>query len=155
SFFGPAPSADPESASSKSVQENLTKEDHVIEQMIQCWRAGERVVAEEILNRHPDLWNKPDEALETIYDEICLLHDFSQPASVEQFLERFRQWSAQIHVLFECHKFLGSEQSSLRFPQIGECFGDFRLQRELGRGATGRVFLATQASLAGRPMVLK
>ena len=36
----------------------------------------------------------------------------------------------------------------------GEIFG-FQLVRELGRGAFGRVFLATQPELAGRPIALK
>ena len=40
-------------------------------------------------------------------------------------------------------------------PGPGEMFAGFRLVRELGRGAFGRVFLAEQASLADRPVALK
>jgi serine/threonine protein kinase len=40
-------------------------------------------------------------------------------------------------------------------PRTGQVFGEFRLGRELGRGAFGRVFLARQGSLAGRRVVLK
>lgn len=39
--------------------------------------------------------------------------------------------------------------------QEGESFGGFRLRRELGRGSFGRVFLAEQAGLANRSVVLK
>jgi serine/threonine protein kinase/tetratricopeptide (TPR) repeat protein len=42
-----------------------------------------------------------------------------------------------------------------RLPSVGEELFGFRLQRELGRGAFARVFLATQADLASRPVVLK
>ncbi len=41
------------------------------------------------------------------------------------------------------------------FPREGEVLAGFRLVRELGRGAAGRVFLAVQPSLADRPVVLK
>ena len=40
-------------------------------------------------------------------------------------------------------------------PKAGDEFVGFRLVRELGRGAFGRVFLATQSELAGRPVALK
>jgi serine/threonine protein kinase/Flp pilus assembly protein TadD len=40
-------------------------------------------------------------------------------------------------------------------PPLGETSLGFRLVRELGRGAFGRVYLAEQADLAGRPVALK
>jgi serine/threonine protein kinase/Tfp pilus assembly protein PilF len=43
----------------------------------------------------------------------------------------------------------------LGLPDVGDEIFGFRLQRELGRGAFARVFLATQKNLAGRPVVLK
>jgi len=43
----------------------------------------------------------------------------------------------------------------LEFPLAGEEFAGFRLGRELGRGAFGRVFLAHQHDLSDRPVVLK
>jgi eukaryotic-like serine/threonine-protein kinase len=45
--------------------------------------------------------------------------------------------------------------SYLRLPEIGEAVFGFQLRRELGRGAFARVFVANQADLAGRPVVLK
>ncbi len=38
---------------------------------------------------------------------------------------------------------------------VGQSLGEFHLLHELGRGACGRVFLATQRSLSDRPLVLK
>jgi serine/threonine protein kinase/Tfp pilus assembly protein PilF len=43
----------------------------------------------------------------------------------------------------------------LPLPQAGEPLFGFRLLRELGRGSFARVYLAEQADLAGRPVVLK
>jgi serine/threonine protein kinase/lipoprotein NlpI len=40
-------------------------------------------------------------------------------------------------------------------PRAGQTFLDFELIRELGRGVFGRVFLARQKELAGRPVALK
>jgi serine/threonine protein kinase/tetratricopeptide (TPR) repeat protein len=42
-----------------------------------------------------------------------------------------------------------------RLPEVGTEFLGFRLIRELGRGAFGRVYLAQQGALAGRPVALK
>src|SRR5262249_4609433 len=41
------------------------------------------------------------------------------------------------------------------YPAIGESVGDFRLLAKLGQGGHGCVFLATQISLADRPVVIK
>ncbi len=43
----------------------------------------------------------------------------------------------------------------LPLPETGDEIFGFRLRHELGRGAFARVFLAEQATLAGRPVVLK
>src|SRR4051794_1039335 len=45
--------------------------------------------------------------------------------------------------------------AAARLPAAGEEFAGFRLVRELGRGAFGRVFLAEQIDLSGRAVVLK
>ncbi len=41
------------------------------------------------------------------------------------------------------------------FPPVGGQFAGFHLEEEIGRGAFGRVYLARQADLSGRPVVLK
>ena len=43
----------------------------------------------------------------------------------------------------------------MTLPEAGGRFLDFQLRRELGRGAFGRVFLADQEHMAGRPVALK
>lgn len=45
--------------------------------------------------------------------------------------------------------------SEATFPPIGCTFIGFHIERELGRGAFGRVYLARQGDLAGRPVALK
>src|SRR5262249_55040943 len=43
----------------------------------------------------------------------------------------------------------------VNFPWPGNVFLGFHLERELGRGAFGRVYLARQGDLANRPVALK
>src|SRR5439155_24398757 len=116
---------------------------------------GERPLAEHYLDRCPDIWNKPDEALEIIYEEISLRHEHGEAAELHHFVARFPQWSSQLRLLVECHVLLRSGSDATAPPLGGEHCGEFRLLAELGHGANGRVLLATQTSLADRPMVLK
>ena len=74
---------------------------------------------------------------------------------LEQVLSRFPQWRPQLEVLFDCQRLLGPRRAAPQFPAAGESLGDFLLLAELGRGAQGPVFLASQLSLGDRPVVLK
>jgi serine/threonine protein kinase/Flp pilus assembly protein TadD len=123
--------------------------------MIQCWRQGERPLAEDFLSCHPQLWQHPEAAADLIYEELCLRQEHGLDVPAEQVLARFPQWRAQLEVLLDCQRLLGPLRAEPHFPAIGDALGDFLLVAELGRGAHGRVFLASQRSLGDRPVVLK
>jgi serine/threonine protein kinase/tetratricopeptide (TPR) repeat protein len=133
----------------ESLAANLAAE------MTRRWRAGERPLPEEYLNRHPELWDHPEAAADLIYEELCLREECGPDPSVEQVLERFPQWRPQLELLFDCQRLLGPRRPAPQFPAAGESLGDFLLLAELGRGVHGRVFLASQLSLGDRPVVLK
>src|SRR5262249_45906831 len=57
--------------------------------------------------------------------------------------------------LLACQRLLVDRPPAESFPAAGERLGAFRIVMQLGRGAHGRVFLATQPMLADRPIVLK
>jgi serine/threonine protein kinase/Tfp pilus assembly protein PilF len=124
-------------------------------EMVRRWGTGERPLAEEFLARHPGLWDHPEAAADLIYEEVCLRQEHGAEVPAEELLARFPQWRPQLEVLLECQRVLGAAPLAPRFPAAGESVGDFRLLAEIGRGAHGPVFLATQASLADRPVVLK
>src|SRR5262249_932873 len=126
----------------------------LVEEMVSCWQRGERPLVEDFLARHPELATQPEAAVELIYEELCLRREFGLQLRSVEMLARFPQWRPQLEALPECPRLL-EPGSMLRFPEVGEKVGEFRLVAELGHGAQGRVFLATQPALADRPVVLK
>src|SRR5439155_10702013 len=118
-------------------------------------RQGERPLTEDFLARQPELREHPEAAAELIYEELCLRQEYGPDMPVEQVLRRFPQWRPQLEVLLDCQRLLGPRGALPQFPAAGEALGDFLLLAELGRGAHGRVFLASQRPLGGRPVVLK
>jgi tetratricopeptide (TPR) repeat protein len=128
----------------------------LVEEMTTAWHQGRQPRAEEFLARHPDLFTAPAAAVQLIYEEICLREEAGQEQAAQEVAARFPQWRAELELLLDCHRLL--QQPALArpaFPEAGATLGDLRLVRELGRGAKGRVFLAVQPSLAGRPVVVK
>jgi eukaryotic-like serine/threonine-protein kinase len=129
--------------------------ERLAEEMRRRWQDGQRPRAEELLDRHPELWRRPEAAAELVYEEICLREEHGEAGASAAVLRRFPQWAAQLTVMLDCHKALGEGRVEPHFPDTGEALGDFVLVAELGRGSQGRVFLATQPALADRPVVLK
>jgi serine/threonine protein kinase/tetratricopeptide (TPR) repeat protein len=122
------------------------------DEMERRWQQGERPGASELLARHPELADDPDAVLDLLYQELRLRRRHGQEVPAEQVVARFPRHRDGAGSLLEWHPSLEGEPG---FPQAGEALGDFRLLEELGRGAQGRVFLATQPALADRPVVLK
>jgi tetratricopeptide (TPR) repeat protein len=127
----------------------------LVSEMIRRWRQGEHLLPEDFLARHPELWEHPEAVADLIYEELCLRQEYGPGVPLEQVLSRFPQWRPQLEVLFDCQRVLGPPRAAPQFPAAGESLGDFFLLAELGRGAQGRVFLASQLSLGDRPVVLK
>jgi serine/threonine protein kinase/Flp pilus assembly protein TadD len=128
----------------------------LVDEMVRRWRAGERPTAEEYLARHPELARQPETAIDLIYEEVCLRQDGGEEVDEEAVYRRFPQWRAQLEILLRCDQILAAASAiGPQYPEIGETVGEFYLLGELGRGARGRVYLASQTALADRPVVLK
>lgn len=142
----PRPAVSPQPAHSAVI-------DTLVDELIARWAKNDRVCAEELLNRRPELWNAPELAVELIYEEMCLRKERGEDDFAAQALKRFPQWRRQLQVMFECHRLLEAQEPN--FPAVGEIVVGYRLLKRLGSGAGGQVFLAEQESLADRPVVIK
>ncbi len=126
----------------------------ILERMAEQWRAGSGRPAELWLAEFPQLAEHPEDAVRVVYEEFCLREEHDEHPETEQYYRRFPQWRDQLAVVLQCHKLFG-EDDPPRFPEPGQCLGELRLISELGRGAVGRVFLATQPSLSDRLLAVK
>ena len=121
--------------------------------MAAAWDRGERVTASEILDHHPEI--DGEDAIRLIYEEVCLRRDAGLEVRTTEVVKRHPRWGEELRSLFDCDRLLRPSGAPVAFPEIGETIGSFRLLAELGRGASGRTFLATDPTLADRPVVLK
>jgi serine/threonine protein kinase/Tfp pilus assembly protein PilF len=148
----PAPKAMPPFPDSSPADE-LAGE--LAEQLAAAWRQGQHRPAEEFLALYPELADHPQAALRVVYEEVCLRQELGLEIRSEDIVSRFPRWQDELRVLLDCHRLFEPPPAVPAFPEAGNDWGDFQLVAELGRGARGRVFLATQPALADRPVVLK
>jgi serine/threonine protein kinase/tetratricopeptide (TPR) repeat protein len=142
-------------SSASSFQNNQQLVEQLIEEMAAAWKKGQQPRAEEFLHRYGELGKDPEAAVHLIYEEICLRQEQGQEVTAAEIARRFPQWQEKLSSLLSFHHLLRDQPGVPEFPEPGETLGDFHLRAELGSGALGRVYLATQTSLADRPVVLK
>jgi eukaryotic-like serine/threonine-protein kinase len=125
----------------------------LVDQMVAAWRRGEQPTAAAFLDRHPEL--SAESALRLIHEEVSLRQEAGLEVISAEIVNRFPKWRAELEVLLDCQRLMQPQRAATSSPEVGEVLGEFRLVAELGRGASGRIFLALQNSLAARPVVLK
>ena len=121
--------------------------------MAAAWARGERISVEEILEQHPGL--KTEHAVRLVYEDLCLRREAGEDVSTAEVVSRFPQWREELELLLDCDRLLGPLSRTAILPEVGEQLGPFRLLAELGRGASGKTYLAAEPALADRLVVLK
>ena len=127
----------------------------VLQKMAEQWRSGRAVKAEQLLADCPSIGADQEAAVRVIYEEFCLREERGETPDTTEFYGRFPQWHEALAVVLECHHLLRSEPAAPQFPAAGQSLGELQLISELGRGALGRVFLASQPTLSDRLLAVK
>lgn len=118
-----------------------------------AWQRGEPITAAELIEQNPDL--DAEAAIRLIYEEACLRREAGEDVDTAEFVQQYPQWRDELNALFDCDRLLRPSGGFVSYPEVGETLGPFLLLAELGRGASGRTFVATDPTLADRPVVIK
>lgn len=121
----------------------------ILDEFVGRWDSGERPPAEDFLEGIAE-----DEAIELIYQEFCLAESSGLTPDPDAYIGRFPSHRERLSRLFELVRAV-EVPGDVTLPQSGDEIGPYRLLRELGRGSFARVFLAEQADLEGRLVVVK
>jgi len=121
--------------------------------MAQAWDRGERVSAAQIMAWFPDI--PAEDAIRLIYEEVCLHREAGLAIDTDEVVRRHPQWKEELQAMLECDRLLRPSGVVVSYPEVGESLGPFLLLALLGHGGSGRTFLATDPTLANRPVVVK
>ncbi len=134
----------------------------VIDMFTEAWERGEAPSAEDYLH-HLD----PSDSLgavELIYREFCLAEADGLAPDSSAYLVRFPAHREALERLLHLHdacpasmlgRWFRPTSCEADLPNAGDSIGPYLLRRELGRGSFARVFLAEEADLENRLIVVK
>src|SRR3954454_11216551 len=124
-----------------------------VQAIASAWTRGEPLAVEELLRRRPGI--KTEDAIRLVYEDVCLRREAGHGVPTAEVVSRFPQWREELELLLDCDRLLGPLSRTAILPEVGEQLGPFRLLAELGRGASGKTYLAAEPALADRLVVLK
>jgi eukaryotic-like serine/threonine-protein kinase len=124
-----------------------------VKAMAAAWALGEQITARELLEQYPEL--SSENAIRLVYEEVCLRREAGENVVTAEVVARFPQWRDELELLLGCDRLLWPLSRAAVFPEVGEQLGPFRLLSELGQGASGKTYLASEPALADRLVVLK
>lgn len=134
----------------------------VREDLRRRYARGETPAVGEYLDRYPILRADRQRVLSLVYEEFCLREERGEALDPDSFCARYASWQDSLRSQLRYHRELSLAVSSpvsppppALFPEPGGRFLRYELDSELGRGGSGRVFLARDGSLGGRRVALK
>ncbi|WP_165223820.1 tetratricopeptide repeat protein [Aquisphaera insulae] len=121
--------------------------------MASAWARGRPLPAEQVLAEHPELGT--EQAVRLVYEEVCLRREAGQDVATAEVVRRFPQFRDELEILLDADRLIRPLTRAAELPEAGEDLGPFHLLAELGRGASGRTYIAAEPALADRQVVLK
>lgn len=125
-------------------------------------RRGDKASCESIFVAFPQICQDKEAVLEVIYTEFVLRQELGQELKVNDWINRFPQWSHDLEELFQVHDLVShsapltqtSTQQEIAHwlngasgPEPRIRVGNYEVIEELGRGSMGEVFLARHVTL--------
>jgi serine/threonine-protein kinase len=140
------------------------------------WEAGNHVLIETLIDRHPEIQSEANSIIDLIYSEVLLREELGETISWEEYYQRFPVYADGLRRQQSIHQLMENFSSSTvqstvleppssrdnldtveievpappRFPKVK----GYEIQAVLGEGSHGTVFLALQLSL-GKQVALK
>lgn len=139
--------------------------DDVIVDLWRRWRTGERVPVGEVLKQHPDLASDPQIRLDLIYAEYRIRRELGFQPDPDELLREHPDLAADLQRQLEVADWLSDDPAWPSLPAVAGSsmsaaasetidlsgppltLDDFELQRRLGGGGMGELFVARQRSL--------
>ncbi len=113
-----------------------------------------------LLEDYPHLWESRDDVLLLAAEEYARRRLAGESVAVEEFAGQFRQWRDAVRREVEIERRLAELDAvdsgeEPRWPTPGSRFLHYEIVQLIGRGGFSRVYLARNANLGGRAVVLK
>ncbi|MCP4787739.1 MAG: protein kinase [Fuerstiella sp.] len=117
--------------------------------------------AKHLLTANPLLRAFPGCVVDLAYEQYCRDTDAGKNVTPTEFVKDFSNVQQSLYRILEFDQLLHEHPSLVegvpaeRWPKPGESFCEFQLEEQIGRGALSRVFVAREARLGRRQVVVK
>jgi serine/threonine protein kinase len=145
----------------RTTGSSATQPETTASELIDGVGLGESFDARSILRRNPQAANERSTVVDLAYEEYCRKTDAGEQLDIRAFAARFPDIQQSLIRVLEVHEYLEQNPESTlaefspQWPEVGDDFLGFSLVAELGHGAFSRVFLAEEAELGNRQVVVK